>query len=192
MVYSRGPLFHQETRATGINDVGLSSAVLNNTVYIFGGGHGSLWSLSIDKINADHLDLVALSSQPNVTHYAPQTITYHDSLLALGGDMNGNKILLQQYNASTLTWETWNAPTTAPLNRAQHSAVITPDIKTVLLFGGKMNTTHGANDFWSLSTHSKEWKRLSMPGNHDRLSGGRCGHTASMLRYIHVNYLGRI
>lgn len=184
MGYSIGPLFHQETRATGINDVGLSSAIINDTIYIFGGGHGSLWSLPIDKINADQLDLALLSPQPNTTHYAPQTIAFQDSFLAIGGDMNGNTIVLQQYNVTTATWETWNAPTTAPLNRAQHSAVVTPDAKTMLLFGGKLNTTHGANDFWSLNTHNKVWKRLSMPGNYDRSGGGRCGHTASMLRYM--------
>lgn len=184
MGYSIGPLFHQETRATGINDVGLSSAIINDTIYIFGGGHGSLWSLPIDKINADQLDLALLSPQPNTTQYAPQTIAFQDSFLAIGGDMNGNTIVLQQYNVTTATWETWNAPTTAPLNRAQHSAVVTPDAKTMLLFGGKLNTTHGANDFWSLNTHKKVWKRLSMPGNYDRFGGGRCGHTASMLRYM--------
>lgn len=194
----------QELKSTNRPIYGAASVSINKTIYMYGGFYNvppwnkeAMWTLS------DQLSLTQLKTDPFASPaliYTSLQYTANNSLLAFGGHLSEQDITITNnqepeylryyaFNLESLKWtplqkkrdnNTHSAAIDgSPLDRFWHTTVM--DNAFIYLYGG-MNTTGGINDFWKYDIFLDQWRAIDLNVK------SRCGHTSTMIRYIHPYY----
>ncbi|CAO3623472.1 unnamed protein product [Cunninghamella echinulata] len=203
-----------EPRSTGIQLPGLTSVKLNNTIYIYGGGQGNLWTLDALTINNNYSPIQIDTKSKLKWMYAVGLPFHNQSSFLSVGNANQSDVYLsiQQFDSYTKSWisiETTNnnnininnnnitidsndnsninnQSLLLPFSRQYHTAFLLNDT-SIYVYGGE-NTTHALNDFWSFDLLSKQWTQLVLPTTINTIY--RCGHSATLMNNGQVIFLG--
>eukprot|EP00899_Mesostigma_viride_P021436 jgi/Mesvir1/29294/Mv01557-RA.2 len=132
--------------------------------------------------------------KPMVRGTAPQARAYHSATLVrnmivvFGG--NGGKKCFKEVHVLDTDTYTWFEPPTltsaqaSPAARTGHSAVLAPDGRHVIIYGGwdysnAYDRAKVFNDVWALDTESWQWHEVKMEGTAPE---ARCGHGISLVK----------
>jgi len=162
------------------------------------GGMGKAWYndlYSLSLINGEWTKII--SKNPPVARTCHSGIIYNNKLVIFGGlkswFADGYLNDLHEFNFNTLTWREIkpNENDFIPMERSKHSAIVTSDGKSMLMFGGR-SVNQFLYDIWRLDLDTYQWNRLLPNGGIPKARNSHATILFENLMYVFGGFNDRI
>lgn len=146
---------------------GHSSAVVDHTIWMFGGGLDNNYLRDVftfDTVHSAWSKPLTLGTKPTAREYHTGT-SYKDKIFIFGG--YSNKGPMNDLHVLDTTTRKWSSPTISghgPSPRFGHTAVLMPESSHMIIFGGTVSGGAGDDKVYILDTEFFGWTKLHVMG----------------------------